>query len=130
MKTCSKCKTSQPASNFYKNKLGKDGLRSCCKKCFLVMYQSWVKKNSETIRNKHTVYMRGYRERKRALYNSRSRVYHSVASALKSGKLVKGPCQICGIKENIEAHHEDYNKPLDVIWVCPLHHPKNQGGKQ
>lgn len=32
-------------------------------------------------------------------------------------------CSICGLFEKLDAHHEDYNRPLDVIWVCrPCHH--------
>lgn len=35
MKTCSKCKTEKPFSDFYKNKDGKDGLYSICSECCL-----------------------------------------------------------------------------------------------
>ena len=33
-------------------------------------------------------------------------------------------CQICKMrKERIEGHHEDYDKPLKVIWCCkPCHY--------
>lgn len=43
-----------------------------------------------------------------------------VSKALKNGSLKKEPC-ICG-NEKVEAHHEDYKLPLDVIWVCKKHH--------
>jgi hypothetical protein len=29
------------------------------------------------------------------------------------------PCH-CGLKAH--AHHEDYSKPFEVIWLCPKHH--------
>lgn len=44
-----------------------------------------------------------------------------VAYAIKIGTLVKCPCEVCGC-ENVHAHHCDYNKPLDVMWLCPEHH--------
>jgi hypothetical protein len=32
------------------------------------------------------------------------------------------PCSICGSEEDIQAHHEDYDKPIDVTYLCRLHH--------
>jgi ribosomal protein S27AE len=36
---------------------------------------------------------------------------------IKRGRVVKKSCSVCG-NEKSEAHHEDYNKPLEVIWFC------------
>jgi hypothetical protein len=42
--------------------------------------------------------------------------------AIKSGKLVKEPCEICESIDQIVAHHPDYERPLDVRWLCnPCH---------
>lgn len=41
--------------------------------------------------------------------------------AVQSGELIKLPCEVCGCKKS-EAHHCDYNKPLDVRWLCKKHH--------
>lgn len=43
-----------------------------------------------------------------------------VNQALKKGKIKKGIC-FCGEKQ-VFAHHRDYKKPLDVIWLCRKHH--------
>lgn len=32
------------------------------------------------------------------------------------------PCEICQSTENVEAHHDDYSKPLDIRWLCQRHH--------
>lgn len=45
-----------------------------------------------------------------------------VANALVSGKLHKQPCEICKSTAKINAHHPDYSKPLEVQWLCPMHH--------
>lgn len=45
-----------------------------------------------------------------------------VASALRSGRLVKQPCEECGSTVRVHGHHDDYSKPLEVRWLCPQHH--------
>lgn len=39
----------------------------------------------------------------------------------KMGILEKGPCEICG-DENSFSHHDDYNEPWKVRWMCRQHH--------
>jgi hypothetical protein len=36
---------------------------------------------------------------------------------VKRGKLVQLPCEVCG-DVNSEKHHDDYDKPLEVKWLC------------
>ncbi|KKN08162.1 hypothetical protein LCGC14_1059390 [marine sediment metagenome] len=52
----------------------------------------------------------------------------AVNRGLKSGSLKKKPCEKCG-KENVDAHHPNYSKPLDVIWLCRRHHQMEHGAK-
>lgn len=53
-------------------------------------------------------------------FPNRRRAQGLVAYALRSGKLVKQPCLVCG--EKAVAHHPDYDRPLDVVWLCQPHH--------
>lgn len=46
--------------------------------------------------------------------------HKKVFSALRAGRLQKGVCPCGEIK--VEAHHEDYRKPLQIIWLCKKHH--------
>jgi len=48
-------------------------------------------------------------------------VYLLVRKAIQTGKLLKQPCEVCG-KQNAFAHHDDYEKPLQVKWLCNYHH--------
>ena len=50
------------------------------------------------------------------------RAHHLVEKAVLKGVLVRQPCEVCGTTENVEAHHDDYNKPLAVRWLCKKHH--------
>lgn len=45
----------------------------------------------------------------------------AVGNAVRDGRLVKMPCEVCGAS-SAEAHHDDYDKPLDVRWLCESHH--------
>ena len=48
--------------------------------------------------------------------------HKAVEYAVKTGKLVRQPCECCGVTEKVHAHHDDYSKRLEVNWLCPLHH--------
>lgn len=37
-------------------------------------------------------------------------------NAVSSGVLIKKPCT-CG-ELKVQGHHEDYSKPLEVVWLC------------
>jgi hypothetical protein len=41
----------------------------------------------------------------------------------RAGRIKKKVCKICGIKNTV-AHHEDYFKPLKLVWLCQKHHIK------
>ena len=49
------------------------------------------------------------------------RVHACVRKALRVGTLSRMPCEVCG-EIRVEAHHDDYNKPLEVRWLCIRHH--------
>lgn len=46
--------------------------------------------------------------------------YNAVAAAKRKGILIPQPCSACGKKA--EAHHNDYTKPLEIVWLCRQHH--------
>lgn len=51
--------------------------------------------------------------------------HEAVTIAVASGKLVKpDTCSSCGNFARVQGHHEDYSKPLDVVWLCSTCHAK------
>jgi hypothetical protein len=46
----------------------------------------------------------------------------ALSAAIESGRLVRQPCVTCGQLGGVEAHHTDYARPLDVVWLCHEHH--------
>lgn len=78
-------------------------------------HENWVKKNPEG----PTITSREWRTRNPEKY----RAQNAVNNAIRDGKLERKGCSVCGAKAH--AHHEDYAKPLDVIWLCPEHHAKH-----
>lgn len=55
--------------------------------------------------------------------NPKKRAVHVITgNAIRDRKLFKQQCNVCGTDENIVAHHCDYDKPLDVMWLCAKHH--------
>jgi hypothetical protein len=52
-----------------------------------------------------------------------------LCQAIKKGKIIKPThCSKCGKAGKIEGHHEDYSKPLEVIWLCKACHNYTRKG--
>ena len=49
----------------------------------------------------------------------------AVGNAIRDGKLEKPEwCEMCLKICSVNAHHQDYSKPLDVWWLCPPCHKR------
>ncbi|RJE78486.1 hypothetical protein DWB67_17445 [Paracoccus sp. JM45] len=47
--------------------------------------------------------------------------HRAVAAAIGSGKLERQGCEVCGALR-VDAHHDHYDEPLNVRWLCRRHH--------
>ena len=61
-----------------------------------------------------------YFENMKNKYCLKEAAHQQVAKAIRKGEILKQPCIKCGLKA--VAHHPDYSKPLEVIWLCKAHH--------
>ena len=52
------------------------------------------------------------------------KAHQKLQQAVRDGKMQRGSCVDCGATENIDGHHDDYSKPLDVEWLCRSCHLK------
>lgn len=68
----------------------------------------------------HAEYMRGHRPKHSELKPEAKKKANARSYAntyQRRGKLLKEPCTLCG-SEQTEKHHEDYDKPLEIEWLC------------
>lgn len=62
------------------------------------------------------------RQKRWQLANPQKRKAHNkLHSALRSGLIERQPCVECG-KPQTDGHHENYNEPLAITWLCRRHH--------
>ena len=130
MKECFKCNTVKPLSEFYKHPRMADGHVNKCKECNKNDVTSNRNKNIEKVRaydrarGKESKRLKATTEITRAwrAEDARRAVAHSsVARAVRRGELFRQPCCRCGEVKSV-AHHEDYDKPLEVMWLCQSCH--------
>jgi len=54
---------------------------------------------------------------------------YAVSKAVRNGTLIKPElCSKCGKEGRINGHHEDYNEPLKVVWLCNKCHLRGHCG--
>ena len=70
---------------------------------------------------KHYLSAAASKYRKTEQFAIRRRAMARVHHAIQRGWLETQPCEKCG-DVNAQAHHEDYSKPLEVVWLCSKHH--------
>lgn len=127
MKQCLKCGIITDESNFYKNKTAKDGLHSSCKECYKIMVKSnYLIKEDEykKVRKSHQEQRNSYQReyiKRNELIRAKNRARVGLGTRVRRNKIQKQPCEICG-DMNAQAHHPDYSKPYDVVWLCVKHH--------
>ncbi len=70
----------------------------------------------------HARYMKGWRKTHTLTVEQRKKDNcRSYAGIYKRrGLLIEQPCEVC--QEKAEMHHDNYDKPLDVRWLCREHH--------
>lgn len=132
-KKCSACGQEKPLSEFNKHRGNKDGLQDKCRVCC----SEYNKRHYAANREKYRKRVREYRdENLENVFETRMRMCEknpnrknaneAVLLAVQLGYLDKPDhCLGCGrpsSESRVTAHHHDYSKPLEVVWVCSKCH--------
>lgn len=137
-KECFRCHRLLPLEDFYVHKEMKDGHLNKCKDCTKKDVAIRARRDFEKIqkyeRSRQNLPHR-IESRRRAFekykkeHPERNAICLKVQRAIKAGKITRpSTCSICGKKGRIVAHHADYSKPLDVIFVCQCCHKRIHAG--
>jgi hypothetical protein len=132
MKRCTNCGENKELSEFGLSKKSKDGLSYYCRAC--------VSKNKKQYRSLPEVKERDRETKKKWLLRPESKILRRnsdkirsmrfpekikarklLQSAVRSGKIKRLPCVMCGNPKS-HGHHHDYDIPLDVTWLCQTCH--------
>lgn len=143
MKHCKSCNKEKGNPEFHKRKASADGLSAKCKACQSI-YDKARANNPDRVAarrayaltdagidsankakrkwykaNKNKVYeiTKSYRESNPKKFKAHGKVAYEI----RIGNMTSKPCEVCGEKRT-HAHHDDYDKPLDVRWLCSKHH--------
>ena len=145
MKLCNSCNETKSVELFGKRTASIDGLSAKCKAC----QKEYDKKraNNQDRVEARRLYAKttkgieaGNRARKKYVesnkpkiaethrnyvkLNPKKRSAHKVVEGMvRRGELSISPCEDCG-SLTVHAHHDDYEKPSVVRWLCSKHHKK------
>lgn len=144
MKTCNRCGETKPLDDYYGPVNASGGKSGPCKVCVrkasaarlrMIMQDAELAKKelerqrqktkrrteaglvSKLPKEKKAKYLAKYFQK----YPEKKAALSVMWAAINRGELEQKPCEVCG-KEKAEGHHDDYSKPLDVIWLCSKHH--------
>lgn len=137
----------KPLSAFYQHSQMADGYLNYCKECVRRRVRRYAAANPEKIRlltrekhrrpeyrAKEVEWNRGHPEARQRIRlrwakanGEKRKAQQMVGNAVRDGKIKKlKSCQECGRTSGIEAHHPNYSKPLEVVWLCTECHGKTR----
>lgn len=143
MKLCKSCGKEKYSDEFHKRNASVDGLAAKCKMCqkdydkkrALLPHRvaaraeyaktdvgikaarkakrKYSENNKEKISETHRNYVKN---------NPKKRAAHKVIEKMvRLKELLIEPCEVCG-NITVAAHHDDYDKPRSIRWLCAKHH--------
>lgn len=118
LKICKGCKIEKPQDEFYWD-AGNNHFFARCKKCIVKgMLKSGVwKKWAQSPKGKKS--LQEASRRARIKHKEKWIARTKARLAILKGLIIKPKkCEVCKKVKPLQAHHEDYSKPLEVIFLC------------
>ena len=136
-KRCFKCKVVQPLDAFYRHRRMADGHLNKCIECTKLdvvsnyavrreQYSEYDRERQQTAERKSSKRKHGANARRR--HPEKVAARRAVRDALRSGRMIRPPCVVCGASK-AQAHHHDYSQPLDIEWLCFRCHREREHGQ-
>lgn len=95
-----------------------------------IKIEEWRDKNREKVRAQNRESYQRNKEwyKKRTIDPIKKEARYLLNLAVVTGKIIKPDnCQRCDESKKLSAHHDDYNKPYDVRWLCGKCHKIEDG---
>lgn len=131
MKTwiCTKCnKEKELILENFSRRANTFGWQKQCKKCLNLLSIQYARRDYDKEKEHQKYLLRKAKgkhieseRRQRARFPEKYKARYTLRHAVKKGDVVKTTCEVCN-NPVVEAHHDDYSKPLDVRWLCRKHH--------
>jgi hypothetical protein len=129
MKECRDCQTEKDLNEYYKHSEMKDGHLNKCKECVKKrVHGYWEDGRGKEVDKKRNqkparkAWQREQSKRMRKKHKKQRKCRSVFWGEFKKGTIEKLPCEKCGTKELVEAHHPNYNEPFNIMWLCCYHH--------
>jgi len=118
------CRCLEWTTDYFPDRKARNGLRSLCKECSRIALRKLDRKTDET-RKYYRIYNITHKRDPVKVF-CRSKLNY----AIRHGE-IKRPkiCKRCRKHKRITAHHKDYSRPLDVMWLCYLCHAEVERGE-
>ena len=118
---CKRCGLEKDPSCFYTSN------KASCKDCVVSRSKKYRENNLEKVQKydrlrgsrQHKDYLKEYRKS----YPKKYLAHNKLNNAIRDGN-IENPrvCEICSGIFHVVAHHDDYDKPLQVRWLCSSCH--------
>jgi len=145
MKTCNQCGVVKDCLDFHKRSDAPDGFRHACKVCVCASSKAWYKANPEQKAATNKVWQQANPEKRaadnkayrqanperhaantkadRLRYPEKYKARSAVRNAIRDGRLTRpNECSSCNVSCKPEGHHDNYDEPLNVRWLCKACH--------